>query len=55
MGKKVKRSYKKPNICKVNLTPEEAVLAACKATSGTAGRPPAATKCVGKCASARAS
>ena len=55
MGKKIKRSYKKPNISKVNLTPEEAVLAACKATSGAAGRPPTGTKCVGKCSSARAS
>lgn len=55
MRKKVKRSYKKPNICKVKLTPEEAVLAMCKGTKGAAGRPPAATKCVGGCSSARGS
>jgi hypothetical protein len=35
MRKKAKRPYKKPEVFKVKLTPTEAVLAVCKAGSGS--------------------
>jgi len=47
--KKPKRSYKKPEICKVKLAPEEALIAGCKTNAGAIGNPPAATKCGGRC------
>ena len=50
MQKKAKRPYKKPEISKVRLVPEEAVLAGCK-ISGT-GKPRAPGRCTGACVSA---
>ena len=41
----VKRPYTKPEIKQVALRPEEAVLGACKATSGGAGSGPGSGNC----------
>lgn len=50
MNKKVKRCYKKPEVSKVKLTPEEAVLSGCKIT-GAGGKPQAPGRCSGVCVS----
>jgi hypothetical protein len=41
----VKKPYAKPEIKQVALRPEEAVLAACKATSGSGGSGPGGGNC----------
>ena len=46
---KAKKSYQRPEIKKVNLVPQEAVLTICKAASGTAknaGRTCRSTGCI---------
>ena len=40
-----KKIYQKPRISRVRLAPEEAVLTACKTTSGGGGIPTGGTKC----------
>ena len=50
MQEEVKRSYKKPEIFKVKLTPEEAVLSGCK-QGGSTGKPEYGYRCQGQCAS----
>lgn len=55
MRKKAKRSYEKPKICEVKLTPEEAVLAACKTKTGTVGQGIGLKCTAGACASSQGS
>ena len=52
MNKKNKKPYKKPEIKRVKLTPEEAVLATCKTSIGAIGTQ---GKCVATCASSAGS
>lgn len=47
MKKKAKRSYKKPEVFEVKLTPEEAVLQICKTGAGTGAPKGSGTKCRG--------
>lgn len=50
MQKKTKRPYKKPEVSRVKLMPEQAVLSGCK-TGGTTGKPEAPGRCEGACGS----
>ena len=49
MEKKAKRSYKRPEVFKVKLMPQEAVLAGCKQDGS--GKPQAPSRCDVGCAS----
>lgn len=44
-----KKYYKKPEVHKVKLVPEEAVLGGCKTNTGNIGNPPTNWKCGGPC------
>ena len=54
MERKAKKSYKRPEVFKVGLTPDEAVLTGCK-RGGVTGKPEYGDRCSGKCASTIAS
>lgn len=51
MSKQSRKPYKRPQVSKVRLIPEEAVLSGCK-TGGTTGKPQAPGRCAGACVSA---